>query len=143
CPSCRESCYKQQECPDLLRSASLFSETHSPAKIESWRHCDWLGLTRNRLSSRPGPQLRSRETGDGDGRAHTGTVRLRCWLWKGGGYAATQQLISSLLLSSTSTMLLEESGSRSILRRIADLAPVLSQEAHIVNQLSKNKSVYG
>ena len=33
---------------------------------------------------------------------------------------------------------LEESGSRSILRKMAELAPVLSLEAHTVNQLSKN-----
>ena len=33
---------------------------------------------------------------------------------------------------------LEESGSRSILRKMTELAPVLSLEAHTVNQLSKN-----
>jgi hypothetical protein len=87
-------------------------------------------------------QLRSRETGDGDGRAHTGTNQAE--MLAGGKEEGMQQLSSSSalsLLSSTSTMLLEESGSRSILRRIADLAPVLSQEAHIVNQLSKNNQL--
>jgi hypothetical protein len=84
----------------------------------------------------------SRETGDGDGRAHTGTSQAE--VLAGGKEEGMQQLSSSSaisLLSSTSTMLLEESGSRSILRRIADLAPVLSQEAHIVNQLSNNNQL--
>ncbi|CAI7993241.1 hypothetical protein GBAR_LOCUS1227, partial [Geodia barretti] len=87
-------------------------------------------------------QLRSRETAEGDGRAHTGTSQAE--MLAGGKEEGMQQLSSSSalsLLSSTSTMLLEESGSRSILRRIADLAPVLSQEAHIVNQLSKNNQL--
>ncbi|CAI8021152.1 hypothetical protein GBAR_LOCUS12579 [Geodia barretti] len=67
---------QQQECPDLLRITSLFSETHSPAKVSPGTEA--LQQTR--------AQLRSRETGDGDGRAQTATsqrviqVRLRCWL---------------------------------------------------------------